>query len=64
VPDRYPLVRNGEPVRVRSNAKTRIVCCDCGLVHDVALTARRGWVTYRFWRNVKATLAWRRLKRK
>ena len=37
-----------------------IVCCDCGLVHDIELRRRGGKLYWRWWRNNRSTAAVRR----
>lgn len=43
---RYPLQSPGEVVKLRSSTQSlRFACCDCGLVHEIVVKAKRGgWV--------------------
>lgn len=40
--DRYKPLVDGEGISLRSSQVFMFACCDCGLVHDIALVARRG----------------------
>lgn len=59
---RYRNLKDGEGVEFKSREVFKLACCDCGLVHDVALVAsprgRRIGMALR--RNKRATAARRR----
>lgn len=41
----------------------RLMCCDCGLVHEITLVRKEGKIFLRMKRNDKATAAARRKKK-
>lgn len=58
---KYQTLVDGEDVYLRSSQVFKFACCDCGLVHDIALVARRGGhINMALRRNKRATAARRR----
>lgn len=57
----YEQLIDGEGISLRSGQTFKFACCDCGLVHDVALVARRGGhIGMAVKRNKRATNARRK----
>lgn len=57
----YEQLVDGRGISLRSGRVFRLACCDCGLVHDIALKAvRGGWIGSAVRRNKRATAARRR----
>ena len=42
--DGFEQIIDGQGFTVRSSTPWRLKCCRCGLVHRVALVARRSWI--------------------
>lgn len=59
---KYPQVYDGDKLFVEHGQILKVMCCDCGLVHDYAIAKTRGGFTVRLWRNGKATGNARRRK--
>lgn len=57
----YQLIVDGIGFCVRSRSRWRLACCDCGLVHNVALViGRGGWIGMAMERNARATVGRRK----
>jgi hypothetical protein len=56
----YEQIVDGKGYSFRSRQWFRLACCDCGLVHRVAVVAGRGWVGLAMKRDKRATAARRR----
>jgi hypothetical protein len=54
----YPIIKSGQ--WVKTTAKYRIACCDCGLVHELEFKIEDGEILMCAHRNMKSTLALRR----
>lgn len=52
---KYEQLIDGKGISLRSGQVLKFACCDCGLVHDMALVARKGWVGMAVKRNKRAT---------
>jgi hypothetical protein len=64
---RYPRLQDGEGIALKSGHRFRFMCCDCGLVHDVAIVApvRKGTaIGFAVRRNKRSTALARRHKKK
>jgi hypothetical protein len=61
---RYRVLVDGEGVSFRSKELFKLVCCDCGLVHDVVLVGSKHGrsIGLAMRRNKRATTARRRRK--
>jgi hypothetical protein len=58
----YRVLEDGEGVELRSGERFRLVCCDCGLTHNVVIVARGRAIGIARERNQRATAARRRKK--
>lgn len=57
---KYRQRYDGDSWTIPSETIHRIVCCDCGLVHDMALASEDGKpIGIAFRRNAEATEEWR-----
>jgi hypothetical protein len=61
---RYPVMKDGEALSLRSGELFKFACCDCGLVHDVAIVAQGKEIGFAVRRNKRATGQKRRHMRK
>lgn len=59
----YSDWEDGEWEHMPLKHKHRIMCCDCGLVHEVTVKVVDGKIMMRMKRNDKATAAARRKKK-
>lgn len=66
---KYKQRKNGEPITLlyqqafgQKGARMNFCCCDCGLVHQVAIVPLRTRVKLYFWRENRATANTRRRK--
>jgi len=58
---KYRTLKNGEILTMRTTQRLNLKCCDCGLVHRVAIIPRRGgWIHLAFARDNRATANTRR----
>lgn len=52
---------DGEGITLKANVKFRLACCDCGLVHDMAIATRgKSDIGFAVQRNKRATTARRK----
>ncbi len=61
---KYPRLIDGEGIELKSKEAWKLMCCDCGLVHDMMLVAgRKGSpIGLAVRRNKRATAAARKHK--
>ncbi len=61
---KYPRLIDGEGIELKSKETWKLMCCDCGLVHDMVLVAgRKGSpIGLAVRRNKRATASARRHK--
>lgn len=60
---KYPRIKDGEGVDLKSGQIFKFACCDCGLVHDMVIVSGKGRnVGLAMKRNKRATAAMRRYK--
>lgn len=55
---KYDQLTDG--VWVRPSKKYKLLCCDCGLSHDMEFRIRKGQIEFRATRNNRSTAAARR----
>jgi hypothetical protein len=58
---KYPTLQDGEGITLKSKEAFFLSCCDCGLVHKIALVASRsGEIGFALMRDKRRTAQLRR----
>ena len=59
----YNFLKDGQREHLLSR-RHKLRCCDCGLVHDIEFRISKGKISFRAWRDNRATAAVRRHMKK